>query len=179
MSKQSEAVLGKASTGREAPALLVLEDGTAYAGRSCAAQGEAFGEICFDTSMIGYEDVIIDPAYTGGIVTMTYPQVGNYGISRSGLGGRKPSLRGMVVHLMCRTPSNWQCEASLPDYLEEEGVVAIEGIDTRSLTRHVRGHDRQGAAISTIDLDPRSLLARLRERRTGAGQGSATGKGGE
>ena len=138
-----------------------------------------FGEICFDTSMIGYEDVLVNPAYGNKIVTMTYPQVGGYGISHADQGDEKPAVAGMVVNSMCRTPSSWRCDISLPDYLDEQGIVAIEGVDTRSLTRHLREAGGLGAAISTRDLDPGSLLAKLTESRNIAGRGTASDKEGE
>ncbi len=162
MSKQSDTILSKttAITGR--PALLVLEDGSSYEGMSCAADGEVFGEICFNTSSIGYLEVMSDPSYAGQIITMTYPQIGNYGVNHGDLQADTLALRGVVVHRMCAAPSNWRSEKSLPDFLYEQGVVAIEGIDTRSLTRHIRDFGAQRAAISTVDLDRESLLAKVK-----------------
>ncbi len=153
-------------------AILLLADGTAFYGRSCGASGEATGEICFNTSLEGYFEVITDPSYAGQIVTMTYPQIGNYGVNRADTqtapgypqtykGNTKPALRGLVVHDMCTTPSNWRSEVSLPEYLEECGIVAIEGIDTRALVRHLRDFGAQKGILSTIDLNLDSLAAKL------------------
>jgi carbamoyl-phosphate synthase small subunit len=143
------------STGQ---ALLVLEDGTTFRGTSCGAEGEATGEICFNTSMVGYLEVLSDPSYAGQIITMTYPQIGNYGVSCADLQRDRLALRGLVVRDMCRTPSNFRSECSLPDFLSEQGTVAIEGIDTRRLTRHIRDNGAMRAVISTVDLDRDSLL---------------------
>ena len=138
MSKLSREILEKTSEGAREGALLVLEDGTSFAGFSCGAQGESFGEICFNTSLEGYLEVITDPSYAGQIVTMTYPQIGNYGVNSDDVQRGSCALRGLVVRDMCETPSNWRSERSLPDFLKEEGVVAIEGVDTRALVRHIR-----------------------------------------
>ena len=145
------------------PALLVLEDGLSFRGTSCGAEGETYGEICFNTSLVGYQEVISDPSYAGQIITMTYPQIGNYGVNRSDMQRSSLALRGLVVHDMCRHPSNFRSEESLPDLLVSEGIVAIEGIDTRKLTRHIRDRGAMRAAISTVDLDVASLLAKVRE----------------
>ncbi len=158
----ASSLLARTSAGASVPALLALEDGTVFRGRSCGAAGEAFGEICFNTSMVGYLEVISDPSYAGQIITMTYPQIGNYGVNPDDLQRGNLALRGLVVHDMCRTPSNWRSRMSLPDFLREHGVVAIEGVDTRSLVQHVRDAGAQRAAISTEDLDAESLVAKAR-----------------
>lgn len=145
-----------------AAALLVLEDGAVFRGTSCAAAGEVYGEICFNTSLEGYLEVITDPSYAGQIITMTYPQIGNYGVNREDAQAEVPALRGLVVRDMCATPSNWRSELTLPDYLREHGVVAVEGVDTRALVRHVRDHGAQRAVLSTVDTDEASLLAKVR-----------------
>ena len=141
----------------------MLEDGAVFRGTSCAAAGEAFGEICFNTSLEGYLEVLTDPSYAGQIVTMTYPQIGNYGVNADDAQAGAPALRGLVVRDMCATPSNWRSEQSLPDYLRAHGVVAVEGVDTRALVRHVRDHGAQRAVLSTVDVDEASLLAKVRE----------------
>lgn len=158
----SERLLAATSAGAGAPAMLVLEDGTSYRGRACGAPGEVFGEICFNTSMVGYLEVLSDPSYAGQIVTMTYPQIGNYGVNPDDLQRAEVAMRGFVVHDMCRTPSNWRSVQTLPDFLASHGVVAIEGIDTRSLVRHVREAGAQRAVLSTEDLSGESLLAKVR-----------------
>ena len=150
------------SEGRP-PALLALEDGTTFAGWSAGALGESFGEVVFNTSMTGYQEILSDPSYAGQIVTLTYPQVGNYGICDDDFQARQLHLRGLVVRDMCHTPSNWRATTSLPDLLRARKVVAIEGVDTRALTLRIRGGGAMRAAISTTDLDPSSLVARVRQ----------------
>ncbi len=161
VSKLANHMMSATSKPEAVPALLVLEDGTSFSGVSCGAQGEVFGEICFNTSLEGYFEVVTDPSYAGQIVTMTYPQIGNYGVCADDAQAEHPALRGLVVRDMCYTPSNWRSEQSLPDYLKDEGVVAIEGIDTRALVRHVCKYGAMKAAISTEDLDVESLLAKV------------------
>ena len=161
MSEITKKLLENTSKPLGAPALLVLEDGAVFSGTSCAAQGEVFGEICFNTSLEGYLEVITDPSYAGQIITMTYPQIGNYGVNREDCQSEKPALRGLVVRDMCQVPSNWRSELSLPDFLRENNVVAIEGVDTRALVRHVRDNGAQRAVLSTLDTDaPRASLPR-------------------
>ena len=162
MSELSEKLLAATSKGAGTPALLVLEDGTVFRGRACGAAGEAFGEICFNTSLEGYLEVITDPSYAGQIVAMTYPQIGNYGVSREDCQASHPALRALVVRDMCAVPSNWRSEESLPEFLRDEGVVAIEGVDTRALVRRVREAGAMRAGVSTEDLDATSLLAKVR-----------------
>ncbi len=145
-----------------APAKLVLEDGLILEGYSCGASGEVFGEVCFNTSLEGYLEVISDPSYAGQIITMTYPQIGNYGVNYDDLQADELALRGLVVHEMCFTPSNWRSEISLPDFLASRGVVAIAGVDTRMLTSHIRDCGAQRGVLSTTDLDSESLLAKVR-----------------
>lgn len=151
------------TTGSRPSAKLVLEDGTVFTGYSVAAEGEAFGEVCFNTSLEGYLEVISDPSYAGQIITMTYPQIGNYGVNPDDLQSDSLALRGLVVHDMCFTPSNWRSTQSLPEFLTEHGVVAIAGIDTRALTAHLRDNGAQKGVISTLDLDDASLLAKVKE----------------
>jgi carbamoyl-phosphate synthase small subunit len=143
-------------------ALLVLEDGTSFEGHCAGAAGETFGELVFNTSLSGYQEIVSDPSYAGQIVMFTYPQIGNYGTCAADMQAGSCALAGVVVHDMCRTPNNWQSERSLPELLEEQGVVAIEGVDTRALTLHVREAGCLRAAISTEDLDPAHLLARVK-----------------
>ena len=143
-------------------ALLVLEDGTCFRGSACGASGEVFGEVCFNTSVEGYFEIVTDPSYAGQIVVMTYPQIGNYGVCLEDAQADHPALRGLVVRDMCYTPSNWRSDMTLPDYLEREGVLAIENIDTRALVQHVRDHGAMRAVISTEDLDVGSLADKVR-----------------
>jgi len=141
-------------------ALLALEDGTVFPGRACGAAGEAAGELCFNTSMSGYQEVLTDPSYAGQIVTMTMPHIGNYGVNGADMESRGVFATGFVVRDMCSEPSNWRSEESLPAFLERMGVVAIEGVDTRRIVRHLRDRGAMRAVISTTDLDPASLVAK-------------------
>lgn len=150
MSIASEKLLAGTSKPHMISAVLMLEDGTCFKGTSCGAPGEAFGEICFNTSLEGYLEVITDPSYAGQIVTMTYPQIGNYGLTPDDAQAARCALRGLVVRDMCYAPSNWRSTKSLPAFLQENGIVAIEGIDTRALVRHIRTHGAQKAVISTL-----------------------------
>lgn len=162
MSKASEKLLEHTSAGINPPALLVLEDGSVFKGTACAARGEVFGEICFNTSLTGYLEIVSDPSYAGQIITMTYPQIGNYGVCEDDLQRDALALRGLVVRDMCRKPSNWRSTISLPDFLKARNVVAVEGIDTRALTRHIRDCGAQRAVLSTEDADVASLLEKVR-----------------
>ena len=149
--------------GKRPRALLALENGLVLQGFSAGADGETFGEVVFNTSMTGYPEVISDPSYAGQIVALTYPQVGNYGVCEADLQSDTPALKGLIVHDMCYTPSNWQSDYALPTWLKKQGIVAIEGVDTRTITLAVRRAGAMRGAISTQDLDPESLLARVRE----------------
>ncbi|MBI3300433.1 MAG: glutamine-hydrolyzing carbamoyl-phosphate synthase small subunit [Elusimicrobia bacterium] len=153
----------------DTPALLVLEDGTVFSGRSCGASGERFGELVFNTALTGYQEVLTDPSYCGQIVVMTYPMIGNYGITAADHESRRPYLEGFVVREMCKHPSNWESVESAPAFLERSGVPAIEGIDTRALTRRLRERGAMRGVISTVDLDPKSLLRKVRLSPTMAG----------
>ncbi len=162
MSEISRKLLEGTSKISGSQAYVVLEDGAIFSGTSCGAEGEAFGEICFNTSLEGYLEVITDPSYAGQIITMTYPQIGNYGVNADDMQSVNPALRGLVVRDMCTTPSNWRSTQSLPEFLREHGIVAIEGVDTRALVRHVRDNGAQRAVISTTETDPQVLLDRVR-----------------
>jgi len=142
-------------------ALLALEDGTLFWGRSVGAAGEAFGELVFNTSMTGYQEVLTDPSYRGQIVVMTYPEIGIYGINPQDVESTQVQVAGYVVHRAVRQPFNQRATMSFTDYLEQANTVAIEGVDTRRLTRHLRTHGAMRGAISTTDLDPSSLIARV------------------
>ena len=161
-SKASEHILSKTSKASAQPALLALEDGSCYRGFSCGAPGEVRGELCFNTGLVGYLEVITDPSYAGQIVTMTYPQIGNYGVNEDDVQASEIALRGLVVRDMCTHPSNWRSAESLPEFLRKRGVVAIEGIDTRALVRHLREAGAMRAVLSTEDLNEVSLVAKAR-----------------
>ena len=145
-------------------ALLVLEDGTAFPGRSLGAAGETFGEIVFNTGMSGYQEVLTDPSYARQIVVMTYPHQGNYGVNVEDPESSAVRAAGFVAREASRRPSSWRSGGSLQEYLSGAGVVAIEDVDTRELTLHIREAGAMRAAISTRDLDPASLAARAREQ---------------
>jgi carbamoyl-phosphate synthase small subunit len=139
-------------------ALLALEDGLFFRGRSFGAYGEASGEVVFNTSLTGYQEILTDPSYSGQIVTLTYPLIGNYGINLQDEESRRPYAEGLVVREITEVPSNWRHELSLPDYLRKHKIVAISEIDTRALVRHLRDHGAMRAILSTLDLVPESLI---------------------
>ena len=145
------------------PAKLALVDGTVFEGRAFGASGEVYGEVCFNTSMTGYQEILTDPSYTGQIVTMTYPLIGNYGISPEDVESKGLSLRGFVVKELCRHESNYRSRKSLDEYLAENGVLGIEGIDTRALVRRIRVHGAMTGVLSTEDLDNDSLVEKARK----------------
>lgn len=132
---------------------LVLADGTRFTGESFGAEGAATGEAVFTTGMTGYEEVLTDPSYCGQIVTMTAPQIGNTGINLEDGEARRPALRGFVVRELSAVQSNWRSRESLDGYLRRMGVVGISGVDTRTLTRHIRDVGAQTAAVGTEDPD--------------------------
>ena len=142
------------------PAKLALEDGTVHTGISIGAAGEVDGEVCFNTSMTGYQEILTDPSYRGQIVTMTYPQIGNYGVNGEDLESSRPHLAGFVVREHSRVASNFRSTGLLSDYLERWGVVAIESIDTRALVKHIRTQGALRGILSTLDLDNTSLVAK-------------------
>jgi carbamoyl-phosphate synthase small subunit len=121
-------------------AILALEDGTLFHGESFTGQGVAGGEVIFNTGMTGYQEVLTDPSYHGQMVCMTYPHIGNYGVNPADVESAKIHVAGFIVKECCKTPSNWRATASLPEYLTRQGVMGVEGIDTRALTRHLRLH---------------------------------------
>src|SRR5512135_1052111 len=143
-------------------AILALADGRIFEGKSFGATGEATGEVVFNTAMSGYQEVLSDPSYKGQMVTMTYPQIGNTGINPEDVESGRLYLSGFIVKEYLDCYSNWRATMSLDSYLKENGVVGIQGLDTRALTRHLRDHGAQNGIISTIDLDPHSLLAKVR-----------------
>lgn len=142
------------------PAKLALEDGTVYTGTAFGAPGEVSGEVCFNTSMTGYQEIVTDPSYRGQIVTMTYPQIGNYGINAEDVESAKPHLAGFVVRELSRRVSNFRATGGLDEYLRAAGVVGLEGIDTRALVRRIRSQGAMRGVLSTTDLDDASLVAK-------------------
>lgn len=143
-------------------AILALADGTHFVGESFGASGEAAGEVVFNTSMMGYQEILTDPSYRGQIVTMTYPLIGNYGVNKEDFESRRPWVEGFVVKECSPVASNWRASCSLPEFMHAYGIVGIAGIDTRALTRHLRDHGAQEGIISTVELDPVVLSQRAR-----------------
>ncbi len=148
--------------GNKQKAVLMLSDGTVFEGNSFGADGEAIGEVVFNTSITGYQEILTDPSYKGQIVVMTYPQIGNYGINYEDVESERPQAEGFIVKEYIDFPSNWRSRMSLKEYLIENNIVGIEGIDTRALTRHLRDEGVQMGIISTVDLNPESLLEKVR-----------------
>ena len=142
-------------------AILVLETGRTFRGASFGAEGETFGEMVFNTSMSGYQEILTDPSYAGQIVCMTYPLIGNYGVNEEDTESRRPWVEGFVVREASRVASNWRSTETLDSYLKRHKIVGIEHIDTRALVRHIRDKGAMRAAISTVDLDEKSLLEKV------------------
>jgi carbamoyl-phosphate synthase small subunit len=138
-------------------ALLVLEDGTAFPGRSFGAPGEVVGEVVFNTGMTGYQEILTDPSYRGQMVVMTYPHIGNTGVNDEDPESAQPHLRALIVRDASLRESNWRAHRTLSRYLTGHDIVALTDIDTRALTRHLRQFGALRAAVSTEDLDPASL----------------------
>jgi len=145
------------------PALLALADGTVFRGRAFGALGEVAGELVFNTSMTGYQEILTDPSYEGQLVAMTYPEIGNVGVNREDVESRRPYVRGFVVREYREVPSSWRAEESLGAYLARHGIPGIEGIDTRALVRHLRDRGSQEAVLSSVDLDAKRLVRRAKE----------------
>jgi len=146
-------------------AILALEDGTIFEGRSFGAEGERSGEVVFNTSMTGYQEILTDPSYKGQIVAMTYPLIGNYGINPEDFESEKPHLSGFVVYEASKIVSNWRAKGSLDDFLKKHKVIGIEGIDTRTLTLHIRSAGAMKGIVSTEDHDKESLVRKARESK--------------
>lgn len=143
-------------------AILVLADGTIFKGYSLGTAGETIGEVVFNTSIIGYQEILTDPSYKGQMVVMTYPLIGNYGINEKDFESRKPFLEGFIVKECSYFPSNWRSQINLDEFLKKNGIIGIQGIDTRELTSHLRDYGAQQGIISTIDLDTSSLIKKVR-----------------
>lgn len=152
------------------PALLVLADGTTYQGRSFGATGTTFGEVVFNTGMTGYQEVLTDPSYRGQIVTFTYPELGNTGVTPEDEESAGPQVKGAIARNIAPRPSNWRSTQALPEYLKEHHVVGIYGVDTRDLTRRLRASGSMNGAISTEVLDADELLRQLQETPSMEGQ---------
>ena len=144
------------------PALLALEDGRVFHGFSIGAPGNSVGEICFNTSMSGYQEVLTDPSYRGQIVTMTYPLIGNYGTTSEDEESARPQVNGFVIEELSQVASSWRSSENLQSYLKQHGIPAIEGIDTRSLTRHLRTRGAMSACLSTDGSSETAAIARAK-----------------
>lgn len=144
-------------------ALIALEDGTIFNGRSFTGHCETVGEVVFNTSMSGYQEILTDPSYCGQMVTMTYPLIGNYGINDEDVESDRIQVRAFLIKEYQEYPSNWRMQKSLADYLKENQIPGIEGIDTRALTRHIRLQGAMKAVVSTLDLSPDSLVEKAKQ----------------
>src|SRR5881227_1603833 len=144
-------------------AIIALEDGRVWRGRSWAAAGESIGEMVFNTSMTGYQEVLTDPSYAGQIVCMTYPLIGNYGVNSEDEESDRPWVEGFVVREAARMASSWRAQETLDAYLKRWNIVAIDGIDTRALVRHIRDKGAMRACLSTSELDEPKLIEKARQ----------------
>lgn len=145
------------------PAKLALEDGTVFTGVSFGAVGEIDGEVVFNTSMTGYQEILTDPSYRGQIVTMTHPQIGNYGVNLEDLESERPHLAGFIVKENSRVASNFRANSELQDYLQQNKIVGLAEIDTRALVRRIRTHGAMKGVVSSVDLDDASLVGKAKE----------------
>ena len=143
-------------------AKLALEDGRVFTGIAFGADGEVDGEVCFNTSMTGYQEILTDPSYRGQIVTMTYPQIGNYGVNLEDTESSRPHLAGFVVRELARLYSNFRASQDLDSYLRDAGIVGISEIETRALVRHIRSFGAMKGVLSNVDLDDASLVAKAK-----------------
>ncbi len=150
-------------------AILAIEDGSIFEGRSVGADGESAGELVFNTSMTGYQEILTDPSYAGQIVTMTYTHIGNYGVNADDVESEKPHVRSIVMRECCFEASNWRATETLPQYLKRHNIVAIDSVDTRHITRLLRTKGAMKAIISTTDLDHESLVNKARSSADMAG----------
>ena len=144
-------------------AILALEDGRVFRGRGAGAPGERYGEVVFNTSLTGYQEILTDPSYAGQIVILTYPHIGNYGTNSLDCESAKPYAEGLVVRELSALTSNWRSEQETSSFLAQYGVPIISDIDTRALVRHLRNHGAMRGAISTTDLDSEGLVAKIRK----------------
>jgi carbamoyl-phosphate synthase small subunit len=147
-------------------AILALEDGRIFLGRSFGASGETTGEVVFNTSMSGYQEILTDPSYAGQIVVMTYPHIGNYGTNGEDEESRKPFVEGFVAREFSAVASNWRSREPLSDYLKRHGIVALCEVDTRAIVRHIRTRGALRGVISSDDSDPQDLVCRARSSRS-------------
>lgn len=146
-------------------ATLILEDSTVMYAKSFGAQGDVFGEIVFNTSMAGYQEIITDPSYAGQVIVMTYPEIGNYGVNNDDFESLNPALRALVVKEYCKNESHYKSKITLGDYLKEKNVIGIEGLDTRSLTKKIREAGTMSCFITTRDLSDEEIKQKIEEAK--------------
>lgn len=151
-------------------AILALEDGRLFYGKSIGAAGETTGEVVFNTAMTGYQEVLTDPSYAGQLVTMTCPHIGNYGVNPEDVESRQPFVAGFIVRELSSVVSNWRATESLGDYLKRHGIVGIEGIDTRALVQHIRERGRCAASSPRLSARPPAWWPKRPVRRVWLGQ---------
>lgn len=153
---------GTSDKKNDMDAILALEDGKIYKGKSFGAQGESYGEVVFNTSMTGYQEILTDPSYKGQMVTMTYPLIGNYGINDEDVESCKPFVEGFIVKECSKIASNWRSKKTLGGYLKENDIIGIEGVDTRDLTLHIRAAGAMKAVLSTTDTNEKNLVRKVK-----------------
>lgn len=144
-------------------ALIALEDGTVFEGRSFTGPGETQGELVFNTSMTGYQEILTDPSYNGQIVTLTYPLIGNYGVNPEDVESYKAHAKGLIVGECSRITSNWRCTQSLPDYLRDANILGVDQVDCRAITLHIRSKGAMRCVVSTQEPNPANLVRRAKE----------------
>ena len=155
-------------------ALIALEDGTTFEGRSFTGPGEAEGELVFNTSMTGYQEILTDPSYNGQIVTLTYPLIGNYGVNAEDVESWKPHARALVIGECSRIASNHRATQTLPEYLRSAGILGVDGVDCRAVTLHIRSRGAMKCVISTHETDPARLVRRAKDSPGLVGRDLAT-----
>ena len=153
----------ESSLVESSPAKLVLEDGTVFTGKSFGAIGTSCGEVVFNTSMTGYQEILTDPSYCGQIVTMTYPEIGNYGVNEEDIESSRPHLAGFVVRNLSPIASNFRSSGTLDEYLKKHGVIGVSNIDTRALVRRIRDQGAMKAVVSSSELDDEKLVGIARD----------------
>src|SRR5215471_2969856 len=144
-------------------AILALEDGSVFRGQAFGARTSACGEVCFNTSMTGYQEILTDPSYKGQIVSMTYPLIGNYGVNEQDVESWRPHVAGFVIRELSPIVSNWRANSSLPEYLEQNNIPGIQGIDTRALTKKLRVRGAMNGFISTEEISDEEALNKARQ----------------
>ncbi|MBN1268769.1 MAG: glutamine-hydrolyzing carbamoyl-phosphate synthase small subunit [Kiritimatiellae bacterium] len=153
---------------------MALEDGTCFEGRAFAGRGEVYGELVFNTSMTGYQEILTDPSYHGQIVTLTYPLIGNYGVNDEDVESSQPQAAGLVIGECSRIASNWRSTKTLPDYLVESGILGVDHVDTRAVTLHIRSKGAMKCVVSTEDSDRASLVQKAKDSPGLVGRDIAT-----